>query len=213
MSEVGPEGPAGYPDADRSMGCRMEADGEIGRADAVRRLAGYSLLAGVLAALLALPLACSAGVGARDSADWLLSEPVDLDELKAPQRSQILAADGSLIATFYRQNRVDVPLKKIAPVARQAVLAIEDSRFYEHGALDSKGTLRALMRNLNSSGEAAEGGSGITQQYVKNLLYMNAETEEERLEAVAATPARKLRELRYAIAVERRHSKDEILEK
>ena len=191
----------------------MEAEQGIGRAVAARRLAGYGMLAGLLAGLLALPLACTAGVGARDSADWLLSEPLDLDDLQAPQRSQILAEDGSLIATFYRQNRVDVPLEKISPVARQAVLAIEDYRFYEHGALDSKGTLRALMSNLNSSDDTTQGGSGITQQYVKNLLYMNAESEEEKLEAVATTPARKLRELRYAVAVERRHSKDEILEK
>ncbi|MEO3782525.1 penicillin-binding protein [Actinocorallia sp. B10E7] len=191
----------------------MEADGGIGRADAARRLAGYSMLAGLLAGLLMVPLAWTAGVGARDSADWLLSEPVDLDELKAPQRSQILAEDGTLIATFYRQNRVDVPLDKMAPVVKQAVLAIEDSRFYEHGALDTRGTMRALMSNLNNGGEAAQGGSGITQQYVKNLLYMNAESEEEKQEAVETTTGRKLRELRYAVAVERRYPKDEILEK
>ncbi len=195
------------------MVCRMEADGAQDRAGAVRRLAGYSLLAGVLAGLLLLPLACAAGVGARDSADWLMSEPVDLDDLRAPQRSQILASDGSLIATFYRQNRVDVPLEKMSPVIRQAVLAIEDARFYEHGALDTRGTLRAFMSNLNSTGETAQGGSGITQQYVKNLLYMNAQTDQERQEAVETTPGRKIRELRYAIAAERSYSKDEILER
>lgn len=195
------------------MVCRMEADGGIGRAGAVRRLTGYSMLAGLLAGLLLVPLAWTAGVGARDSADWLLSEPVDLDELKAPQRSQILAADGSLVATFYRQNRVDVPLDEISPSVKQAVLAIEDSRFYEHGALDTRGTVRALMSNLNNTGEGAQGGSGITQQYVKNLLYMNAESEREKRQAVETTGGRKVRELRYAIAVERRYPKDEILEK
>ncbi|WP_460301920.1 transglycosylase domain-containing protein [Actinocorallia aurea] len=185
-----------------------------GKAGAVRRLAGYSALAGLLSALLVLPLACVAGVGARDSADWLLTEPVDLGDLTTPQRSTILAADGTTIATFYRQNRVDIPLAKVAPIAAKAVVAIEDERFYEHGALDLKGTLRALASNLDGSGGTApQGGSGITQQYVKNLLYVNAETDAERLDAVEATPGRKIRELRYAIAVEERFPKDEILEK
>ncbi|WP_123661737.1 transglycosylase domain-containing protein [Actinocorallia herbida] len=185
-----------------------------GKAGAVRRLAGYSALAGLLSALLVLPLACVAGVGARDSAEWLLTEPVDLGDLTTPQRSTILAADGSSIATFYRQNRVDVPLEKVAPIAAKAVVAIEDARFYEHGALDLKGTMRALASNLDGSGASApQGGSGITQQYVKNLLYVNAETDAERQDAVETTPGRKIRELRYAIAVEERFGKDEILEK
>ena len=97
-----------------------------------------------------LPAACTAGVGARDSADWFLTEPEGLTTAGVPLRSKILAEDGRTIATFFYQNRVDVPLDKVAPVARKAVLAIEDSRFYEHGALDVQGTLRALASNVSS---------------------------------------------------------------
>ncbi|MBW8481594.1 penicillin-binding protein [Actinomadura sp. PM05-2] len=159
---------------------------------------------------MVVPFAGTAGVGARDAATWFDEQPSDLDTAGVAQRSRILAADGSLIATFYSENRVDVPFARIAPVMRQAVVAIEDSRFYEHGALDSKGTVRALVTNVGS-GEVQQGGSGITQQYVKNLLISQADTPAGKAEAQALTPARKLRELKYAVAMEKRYSKDEIL--
>jgi membrane peptidoglycan carboxypeptidase len=179
------------------------------RARAIRGLGGLGVLAGVLVALIALPTACLTGVGARDAAHWFQSEPDDLDTAGVPQRSRILAADGTVLATFFYENRVDVRLDQVAPVLRRAVLAIEDSRFYEHGAIDSQGTLRALISNLDS-GEVTQGGSGITQQYVKNLLLTTAESEEEQLAAKEVSAARKVRELRYAAAMERRFSKDEI---
>ncbi|REE96147.1 membrane peptidoglycan carboxypeptidase [Thermomonospora umbrina] len=181
-----------------------------GAAGAVRGLLGMGALAGGLVALILLPVACTVGIGARDSAQWMQQEPEDLSLLASPQRSKILAADGSTLATFYYQNRVEVRLDQIAPVARRAVLAIEDARFYQHGALDSQGTLRALVSNLNS-GEVTQGGSGITQQYVKNLRLEQADTKRERQEALALTPARKIQELRYAVAIEKRFPKDEIL--
>jgi membrane peptidoglycan carboxypeptidase len=177
---------------------------------AIGGLAGAGFLAGVLAALLALPAACTAGVGARDTADWFKSMPADMQTPPLPQQSRILAADGSPIATFYFENRIEVRLDQVAPVARQAVLAIEDSRFYDHGALDAKGTVRALVQNVQS-GEVREGGSGLSQQLVKNILFESAETDEQRQAALAATPARKVRELRHAMALERTLSKDEIL--
>ncbi|CNG39308.1 membrane carboxypeptidase (penicillin-binding protein) [Mycobacterium tuberculosis] len=180
------------------------------KARALRGLGALGGLAGLLVALMLLPTACTAGVGARDTARWFDSEPVDLTTTGVPQRSTILAADGSTIATFFYQNRVDVPLGKIAPVMRKAVVAIEDSRFYAHGALDLQGTLRAFASNL-SSGEVTQGGSGITQQYVKNLLLTQADSDEEREAATAITAARKIRELRYAVAVEGKYGKDEIL--
>uniref|UniRef100_UPI0013F17A18 penicillin-binding protein n=2 Tax=Actinomadura formosensis TaxID=60706 RepID=UPI0013F17A18 len=180
------------------------------KARALRGLGALGGLAGVLVALMLLPTACTAGTGARDAAGWFDGEPVNLTTSGVPQRSRILAADGSVIATFFYQNRVDVPLDRIAPVARTAVLAIEDSRFYEHGAIDAQGTLRALASNL-SHGQVTQGGSGITQQYVKNLLLTQADNAEEREAANEVTAARKIRELRYAVAMEKKFSKDEIL--
>jgi membrane peptidoglycan carboxypeptidase len=178
----------------------------------VGRLAGTGVVAGVLAALIAFSTLGMLGVSARDGANWFQSVPADIRMPPVPQRSVILAADGSRLATFYYENRVDVPLNKVAPVMRKAILAIEDNRFYQHGGLDVKGTVRALASNL-ASGQVTQGGSGITQQYVKNLLVETASTTDERKSALAETPARKLRELRLAVAMEKRYTKDQILER
>ncbi|WP_158581496.1 penicillin-binding protein [Actinomadura spongiicola] len=180
------------------------------RARAFRGLSTLSGLSGLLVALVLLPTTCAAGIGARDAARWFRSEPEGLTTSGVPQRSRILDAGGRTIATFFYQNRVDVPLSQIAPVLRIAVLAIEDSRFYDHGAIDAQGTLRAFLSNLGS-GQVTQGGSGLTQQYVKNLLITQAESDAERREAQEVSAARKIRELRYAVALEKRFTKDEIL--
>src|SRR5215218_4834191 len=173
---------------------------------------GLSVLAGALAAGLAIPFAGLAGLGTEKSAKVVENLPKELETEPLPVRSRILAADGSLIASLYEQNRVPVGLSQIAPIMRRAIVAIEDSRFYEHGALDAKGTLRAMLRN-QGEGSVQQGGSSITQQYVKMSLVEKARTAEERLAATAVTYRRKLVELRYAIAVEKEFSKDQILEK
>ena len=170
------------------------------------------MVAGVLAALIAFSTLGMLGISARDGANWFQAVPADLQTPPVPQRSIILAADGSKIATFYYENRVDVPLHKVSPIMRKAILAIEDNRFYQHGGLDLKATIRALASNL-AAGQVTQGGSGITQQYVKNLLVETASSSEERNSALAETPARKVRELRLAVAMEKRYTKDQILER
>ena len=123
-------------------------------------------------------------------------------------------ANGKTLAYFYDENRIPVPLNKIAPVMRQAQLAIEDHRFYEHGALDVKGTLRALVRNSASDG-VTQGGSSITQQYVKMVQIEACQAKGDAdctKDAQAPTMERKIRELRYAIALEKQLTKDQILE-
>ena len=87
-------------------------------------------------------------------------------------------ANGKTLAYFYSENRIPVKLSKIAPVMRQAQLAIEDHRFYEHGALDFKGTLRALIRNTTS--DDTQGGSSMTQQYVKMVQIEACQARERR---------------------------------
>ncbi|RZU10950.1 membrane peptidoglycan carboxypeptidase [Kribbella rubisoli] len=173
---------------------------------------GVSVLSGALAAGLAVPFAGFAGRGSADVAASVGNLPKDLEIDPVAVRSRILAADGTLIATLYEQNRVPVPLSSISPIMRKAIVAIEDSRFYDHGALDLKGTLRAMLRN-QTEGEVQQGGSSITQQYVKMSLVEKARTAAERAAATAVTYERKLAELRYAIAVEDQLSKDEILER
>ena len=86
---------------------------------------------------------------------------------------------------------------------KAAIVAIEDRRFYQHQGVDWQGTIRAVVAN-SASGDVVQGASTLTQQYVKNyLLYVEAETEAERLKATEQTPARKLREARIALQMER----------
>lgn len=172
-------------------------------------LVAVSALAGVLVAGLVMPVIGGIGAVARGSTDSFENLPADLQAPPLPQRSRILAADGSLIATFYDQNRISVALSAIAPVMRSAIVSIEDSRFYQHGGIDVRGTARALVNNAR--GQDIQGGSTLTQQYVKNVLVEGARTDQERDAAQARTPARKLREARYAIALEDKLSKAEIL--
>ncbi|MFD3401418.1 transglycosylase domain-containing protein [Kribbella sp. NPDC058693] len=175
------------------------------------RLFGVSAMAGALVAGLVVPLAGLTGFGSEEVVDSLRGLPQQLTAQPPDVRTRILADDGSLIATLYDENRVPVGLDKIAPSMRQAIVAIEDSRFYQHGALDLQGTLRAMIRNHADGTQ--QGGSSITQQYVKLTLLENARTPAEQRAATAPTYQRKLTELRYAIAVEQQFSKDEILDK
>ncbi|MGH9012177.1 MAG: transglycosylase domain-containing protein, partial [Acidimicrobiia bacterium] len=117
------------------------------------------------------------------------------------ETTKVFAADGSLITTLHaEQDREEVPLTEVAPVLTAAVLAIEDSRFFSHKGVDLRATARALRRNVEA-GEVREGGSTITQQYVKNVLL-----DPER------TVHRKLREAVMAFQLERTHTKEAILE-
>lgn len=170
-----------------------------------------SLLAGVLLAGLVLPFAAGVGMAARDSAESF--QDIEVRELEIrplPGRTQMQAVDGSAIATFYQENREEVRLDQIAPVMQQALIAIEDRRFYEHGPVDLRSVLRAVMTNLEEGG-VEEGASTLTMQYARNLLIQNAETPEEQAAARAPSAERKLDEIKYAIALEETYSKDEIL--
>ena len=92
---------------------------------------------------------------------------------------------------------------------RQAIVAIEDNRYWQEGALDLKGTLRALVNDLQH--KAVQGGSSITQQYVKNMLILSAPNQQAAQAAYQDTLSRKLHELRLAISVAHQQSKEQIL--
>lgn len=175
------------------------------------RLLGAGVVAGVLVAFIALPGIGSAGLTARDAANNFQNMDADLKTTPPPEKTVVLDSKGKPLALFFDRYRESVRLDQVAPIMRQSIVAIEDSRFYEHGALDAKGTLRALATNVESN-ETAQGGSTLTQQYVKNLLAESAKTEDEYKKVTAPTLGRKLRELRYALAVEEKMTKDEILQ-
>ncbi|MDP9428378.1 MAG: penicillin-binding protein [Actinomycetota bacterium] len=170
-----------------------------------------SVLAGLLVAGLAAPVVGAAGVAGKAVAEEFLALPAELQTPQLATRSQVLAADGSVLATFYRVNRVGTTWEQIPLVMRQAQIAVEDARFYEHHGVDYQGTLRAAVTNA-VSGRVAQGGSTITQQYVKNALLEAARDDKQAQNAAReASLERKMREARYALAVERELSKDEIL--
>ncbi|MEV4894042.1 biosynthetic peptidoglycan transglycosylase, partial [Nonomuraea sp. NPDC055795] len=139
-------------------------------------------------------------------------QPVELKEPPLAEKSTLLDAAGKPIAQFYEVYREIVPLTDVAETMKTAIIAIEDFRFYEHGPIDFQGMARALAKNL-SAGGVSEGGSTITQQYVKQVLLTQARTKEEKAKALETSYARKLNELRYAMSVEQKYTKDQILEK
>jgi len=167
---------------------------------------------GALVAGITLPLVSGAGLTAKHAAAAFSELPPPPRDDGVPELTRVLDRHGRQIAQFYYQNRQSVPLSRVAPVMRQAILAIEDARFYQHGGLDIRGTLRALIANTRA-GTITQGGSSITQQLVKNILITQAETDRERLRASVRSIQRKIDELRYALALERKYTKDQILER
>ena len=146
-----------------------------------------SLVAGVLVAGAALPFIGGTGVAARSAVESYESLPSQLSAPPLPQRSRILAADGTVLATLYEQNRIEIPLAQMAPVMRQAIVAVEDGRFYEHRGIDMRGLVRALAGNASGDSGVTQGGSTLTQQYVKNVFVNAANTPEEAKAAIAAS--------------------------
>ncbi|WP_306303408.1 transglycosylase domain-containing protein [Microtetraspora niveoalba] len=178
----------------------------------VVRLVGAAGIAGLLAAALAFPAVGGTGAAILTASDGLNLKAEDLKEPPLAEKTTVLDARGKPIAQFYEEYREVIPLSQVADVMKTAIVAIEDYRFYEHGAIDLEGTARALAKNI-SSGGVSQGGSSITQQYVKQVLLNTAVTKEDKNAALAPSYARKLNELRYAMAVEQKYTKDQILEK
>ncbi|MCU1668018.1 MAG: ponA [Blastococcus sp.] len=178
------------------------------------KLAMTVVIAGALFAGVLLPWVGGTGLVARNSASLLHALPGELTDQAPAGNTTVLAADGSLITKFYKNNRTPVPSNKIAPIMKQALVDIEDSRFYEHNGVDVQGTFRALVANV-ASGSVREGGSTITQQLVKQTLLQTATSAAERSAAIEQNGvqgvSRKLKEARLALALEEKYSKDEIL--
>jgi membrane peptidoglycan carboxypeptidase len=171
---------------------------------AMMMFVAFSIIGGFLVAGLALPAATVAGSAAEGTAELFEDLPRQLQNAELPQQSNIYASDGeTLLATFYHQNRIVVPLERISPWMQKAVVATEDRRFWKHNGVDGEGVARAAYSNLSSDG--TQGASTLTQQLVKNTLLQNAE-EVGDLDAVAdateVSMARKIREMRLALAYE-----------
>jgi membrane peptidoglycan carboxypeptidase len=171
------------------------------------------LLAGIVVAAAMFPAVAIAGLVAKTGAEGFDRLPSELIVQQSPQISYVYAADRkTLVSTFYDENRRDIKLADVAPVMRQAMVAAEDVRFYEHHGVDVKGVARAYVAN-QSAGATSQGASTLTMQYVRQALEYSASTPQQVVDATSDTVGRKLREMRYAIAVEKRLTKDQILER
>jgi membrane peptidoglycan carboxypeptidase len=183
---------------------------------ALGRILGFfaaSVMCGVLAASLVVPAVAAAGFGVSTSIGFFDSLPEELTVQPPSQSTKVLTSDGQPIATFYAENRVRIPLDQMSPYIKDAVIAIEDSRFYEHAGLDPQGILRAVVANLTKGDQ--QGASTITQQYVTNVIN-EARLSQDRPDEVILSGQKdigdKLREMKLAVALEKKYSKDQILE-
>jgi membrane peptidoglycan carboxypeptidase len=177
----------------------------------VSRLAGCCFLAGVLAAALMFPFVGVIGLMSNRAAGVVANGSAQLVEGDIPQVSTLVDAEGNPVAWLYTQRRFEVATDQIANAMKLAIVSIEDKRFAEHNGVDWQGTLTGLSGYL-SGNPGTRGGSTIEQQYVKNYqLLVTAQTDAERRAAVALTPARKLREIRMALTLNKTFSKAEIL--
>jgi len=198
-------------------------------------IVGLLALSGIAGVLIVAPLAPAiaiSGSAASTAASLFDSMPnyLEIDRLMLP--TTIYARDPASgqdveLTSFYDQNRVPVTFDEVSVVMYDAILASEDPRFYEHGGIDILGTTRALISNVQ--GGVTQGGSSISQQYVKNVLVQRCERDAVATETASrdevlracwkdATDAsgadgyeRKLQEIRYAVAVEQQYSKNVIL--
>lgn len=173
-----------------------------------------AVVGGLLTAGLVLPAA--AGVSAMTSGTTQVFEdlPDELEPGPLSQQSRIYDRDNRLLATFYSENRIVVGLDDISMNLQNAVIATEDKRFFAHGGVDMEGMARAALINFATT--KTQGASTLTQQYVKNVLIEQAVRDGDplaQLEASEDTMERKLREAKLAIALEKKMSKLEILER
>ncbi|WP_162320704.1 transglycosylase domain-containing protein [Nesterenkonia haasae] len=171
-----------------------------------------SAFCGALAALMVFPIAASTGALARMGEEVLDEHPAELREAPESLPSVFYAADGTEIARFYAENREPVSIDDISTEMIDAIVSIEDERFYEHGGTDLRAIARAAVNNLAT--DTRQGGSTISIQYA-SLLVLNADSLEGRERLVmggTTTMADRLYEARLAVSLEEHMTKEEILE-
>src|SRR5579864_1558368 len=213
----------------RTLGRVQRGETFFTRTGAVGLLIVFAAVAGVLAAAMVVPLVAATGVLVRNEASKFTT--LSLNAQRLPQRSEILDRDGNLLAyvygvdmpyytsttsahviQYYGWDRQPVTYGQIDQNMLNAIVAIEDSRYWVHGAIDLRGTIRAALNDIEH--KPVQGGSTIAQQYVKNVLLLSAEeagdTAAQRA-AYAETLSRKLNELRLAVGAEHEFTKQQIL--
>lgn len=180
---------------------RRSFGGVIG---ALAGIVALSVVAGGFVAIPGFVWGSAAVQVAAPYAEFWKKLPEKLPEIAIGERNKLVDKNGKVFAEIWTEDRIALDsLDDVSPFARDGLIDTEDKRFYEHGGFDIRGTARAAL----SSG----GGSGITQQLIKNLQFYNLAGKDKKQEATEDSLNRKVRELKYAMAYERDHTKSEIL--
>ncbi|SEI07580.1 Membrane carboxypeptidase (penicillin-binding protein) [Leifsonia sp. CL147] len=185
---------------------------------------GMSIVAGLLVTAAVTPAIAVTGMAANNGIGVFEGLPEYLNVEQLAQPTTIYAKNGDQdvpLATFYSQNRLPVRFDQISQAAKDAAIGGEDPRFYSHGGVDIQGTVRGVLSTVGGGG--VQGGSSITQQYVKNVLLQKCEalpvkTKEQKAkyeqcvtDSTGVSPDRKIKEMKYAIGLEKKYTKDQIL--
>jgi membrane peptidoglycan carboxypeptidase len=171
------------------------------------------LLAGIVVAAAAFPAVAISGLAAKAGVETFDKLPSELIVQHSPQITSVYAADGKTqIATMYDENRHDIPIAQVSPLMLKAIVAAEDQNFYHHNGVDLRGIARAFVAN-SGAGQTEQGASTLTMQYVRQAISYSATNFQDVVNATEDTSGRKLREIRFAIALEKKLSKEQILEK
>lgn len=187
---------------------------------AIAGMLGFSVLAGVLVTAMVTPALAVTSLTASNTIGLFDSLPEWIEIGDQPQENKIYAVRGDapeLIATVFAQNREEVEWDEVSQTVKDAVVAGEDRRFYEHGGVDVQGLIRAALTNTLAGG-VSSGASTLSMQLVKNIFIQEAlqlDNEADRKAGIKAaqvtTIDRKLKEMKLAIGLEKKYTKDEIL--
>lgn len=182
------------------------------RKPAVAKFFATATTAAMAIGLLTVPVGFAVAAGGHAGIEYWegLESTLSEDDMPLPQRTVLLDRNGNEFAQFYSENRQNVPLDSVAQVFIDALIATEDSRFYETNGFDSIAVARSFLST--SSGGQKQGASGITQQLVKNFQILNAKSDEDRAKVQSRSLETKLQELKYAFSLEEEYTKEEILQ-
>lgn len=169
-------------------------------------------MAGILLAGVLAPVSVGAGALSNQVSDAVQGISATMATNVQPRVTTVTDSADHPIATLYDQFRLPVTIDQISPAMKAAIVSIEDRRFYDEGGVDVKGMVRAALHDTSGSG-SQQGGSSITQQYVKNYLINVVDRDNKAAQAAdrADTIARKLREAKLAAQLGQSMSKDDIL--
>jgi membrane peptidoglycan carboxypeptidase len=177
----------------------------------VFKLIGIMFVAAILCAGVLLPYVGGIGLVAKSESDRFLNTTCDLQEASAPEGTTFYANDGkTVLATIFLQNRQPVPLSQVPKTLQTALIDTEDRRFYSHHGVDVRGLIRSAF---NTSGGDTQGGSTLTMQYVKQSRYYSDIGDIKKQQSdISQTIDRKLQDAKCALDLEKRESKDQILD-